>query len=138
MVCFSDMITSDHDWLVNIMPLLIKYVFFKTGECVIARESFWSFHVMLELFWPGRNFQPITVSIFYQEQHHSNITWNEQENLFGESEFASLEKKVSTANTQCAPNQVMIVLSRGDGKTLARQSYHYHLLKFTCTTLARA
>ena len=54
-------------------------VYFKT-----ATHSAFRAHFMLRWYdaVSDRIFKPIAVSIFYPEQHHYDVTWNEHENLY--------------------------------------------------------
>ena len=49
-------------------------------------------------FW---NFQPIAVKIFYPEQHHSDIRWNELKKLCNNYWFKSLKKWLNSKCIVC-------------------------------------
>ena len=83
-------------------------------------------------FW---NFQPIEVSIFYPEQHHSVVTCNEHRNLFvAIADLPVLKKNLLPANARYALVQAIILTDPIGKKILAWWSYNYRLLKYTYTT----
>ena len=77
------------------------------------------------LFWI--EFLPVTVSIFYLEQYHSDITSNEHKKaLCVAITHSPALQNISTANALCTPVQAMIISLKKNGKILARcVTFHY-------------